>query len=171
MSNLLITMRSLLLTLIVLLSASGAGHAQTVKDDAFARKLSGLLSADVPAVDMDHVPIGKAVFLDAREREEYDVSHIAGALPVGYKDFDMRSLQLVPKDTVIVVYCSVGYRSEKITEKLLEAGFTNVHNLYGGIFEWVNTGHPLVDSTGRTDKVHAYNRNWSQWVIRGEKIY
>jgi len=33
------------------------------------------------------------------------------------------------------VYCSLGIRSEVIAKKLKKAGYTNVFNLYGGIFE------------------------------------
>jgi rhodanese-related sulfurtransferase len=44
------------------------------------------------------------------------------------------------------VYCSIGKRSDEITKMLGEAGFTNARNLYGGIFEWVNQGHPVFNS-------------------------
>jgi rhodanese-related sulfurtransferase len=47
----------------------------------------------------------------------------------------------------------VGYRSEKVTEKLQKAGFTQVSNLYGGIFEWVNQGYPIVNQSGATSDV------------------
>ena len=78
----------------------------------------------------------------------------------------------LPKDTPIIVYCSVGFRSEKTTEHLLALGFTNVKNLYGGIFEWSNAGQPMVDSNeNSTTKIHAYNKKWGTWINRGEKVY
>lgn len=144
--------------------------AQTVQDPAFANKLSGLLDVAVPTVDVAHVT-NSAVFLDAREPEEYNVSHIRGARLVGYKDLDLSVINDLPKDTAIVVYCSVGYRSQKVTEKLLDAGFTSVHNLYGGIFEWVNTERPVVDQKGNTQRVHTYNKTWSQWLRKGVSVY
>ena len=112
----------------------------------------------------------KAIFLDARKIEEYNVSHIAKAIRVGYSDF---TIDKVPanKKTPIIVYCSVGYRSEKITEKLLAAGYKNVQNLYGGIFEWANEGYPLQDSEGRTLNVHAFNKDWGKWLQAGNKKY
>jgi len=71
-----------------------------------------------------------------------------------------------------VVYCSVGYRSERIGEKLLDKGFTNVYNLYGGIFDWINNDYPLVDIADQPiQKVHGYNEDWSKWVCKGEKVY
>ena len=113
----------------------------------------------------------KAIFLDARKPEEFNVSHIAKAIRVGYSDFALDKLPTVKKNTPIIVYCSVGYRSEKISEKLLAAGYTNVQNLYGGIFEWVNEGKPVEDSTGRTSNVHAFNKDWGKWLQKGNKKY
>lgn len=144
--------------------------AQSVGNAAFANKLNGLLDHAIPAVDVAHVDTA-AVFLDAREPQEFRVSHIKNARPVGYDDFELASVKDLSKDTAIIVYCSVGYRSEKITEKLIDAGFTNVENLYGGIFEWVNSGRTVVNDLGSSQRVHTYNKDWSKWLLRGEKVY
>lgn len=114
---------------------------------------------------------GEAVFLDARERKEYEVSHIKGAHWIGYDDYKRSRLPKVSKSTPIVVYCSVGYRSEKITEKLLQDGYTEVYNLYGGVFEWVNQGHPVYVNGHRTHRVHAFDRKWGVWLKKGERVY
>lgn len=112
------------------------------------------------------------VLLDAREFNEYKVSHIEGARHIGYNSFSIKSLDDIPKDSEIVVYCSLGVRSEQIGEKLNEAGFENVKNLYGGIFEWTYQDHAIIDKKGnKTDKVHAYNEEWSKWLLKGEKVY
>jgi predicted sulfurtransferase len=77
----------------------------------------------------------------------------------------------IDKNTPIVVYCSIGYRSEKVGEKLLNEGFT-VYNLYGGIFNWKNSNNPVVDNNEiATQKVHCFNQEWSKWLLKGEKIY
>ncbi len=111
----------------------------------------------------------KYTILDAREQEEYDVSHIEGAQFIGYKNFDIDQLKLIDKEQAIVVYCSIGYRSEKVGEKLIKAGFKNVYNLYGSIFEWANQGLPLVDKNNqKTNKIHTYNKKWSKWVLNQE---
>ncbi len=105
------------------------------------------------------------VLLDARDQKEYDVSHLPGALRVGYDDFEQAYLEGVPKDARVVVYCSIGYRSEKIGEKLQKIGYKNVRNLYGSIFDWANREFPLVNSKGDTVKtVHTYNEDWGRWV-------
>lgn len=112
------------------------------------------------------------VILDTREKEEYTVSHILNAKNVGYDHFEIDSLKNISRNTRIIVYCSVGYRSERIGEKLLKNGYTQVNNLYGGIFEWVNNDYPVVDMNNRqTNKVHAYSKLWGKWLIKGEKVY
>ena len=158
---------------LVLLLDFATCNAQHVQEPEYQEKLQHLLSDKTPVIDVPQlVKEPKAVLLDARPKEEYDVSHIAKARRVGYNDFDIVKVKDLPKDTAIVVYCSVGYRSEKVTEKLLKAGFTNVKNLYGGIFEWVNTGHIVVDDSGKpTDRIHTYNKNWSRWALKGTKVY
>ena len=109
--------------------------------------------------------------LDAREKKEFDVSHLNGAIWVGYDDFRLDRVK-AEKDGRVVVYCSVGYRSEKIGEKLKKAGYSNVFNLFGGIFKWKNSAYPLVDDTGsETDYIHAYDADWGKWLVKGKKVY
>lgn len=114
------------------------------------------------------------VILDAREPEEFEVSHIENAFFVGYSQFSAEGVSelLKKKNSPIVVYCSLGIRSETISEKLKKHGFKDVRNLYGGIFEWKNNGFPVLDVYGNeTEKVHAYSRQWSKWLKNGEKVY
>ena len=114
------------------------------------------------------------ILLDTRKREEYDVSKIKDAVWVGYKAFEIDSVyEIIPdKDAPIVVYCSIGVRSENIGEKLEKAGYTNVKNLYGGIFEWKNEGNPVYDGQeNSTEKVHAFSKHWGKLLTNGEKVY
>lgn len=114
------------------------------------------------------------VYLDARESKEFNVSHIINAIYVGFDDFDQKKVISAVKDknATIVVYCSIGVRSEKIGEKLLNMGYKNVFNLYGGIFEYKNNGGKVVDNQNReTDKIHTYNKEWSVYLKKGIKVY
>ena len=108
----------------------------------------------------------KYVFLDAREKEEFATSHISDAIHIGYDDFEIDTvIDKIPKDSELIVYCSIGYRSEKIGKKLKKYGYTNVYNLYGSIFEWVNQHHPVFDTNNKsTNKLHTYSKKWSKWV-------
>ena len=111
------------------------------------------------------------IFLDAREEEEYSVSHIKDAIHIGYNDPQLTAVNDFPTDTPLILYCSVGYRSEKIGKLLSEKGFSNVSNLYGSLFEWVNQGLPIVNNHGElTDTIHTYNTNWSKWVENPKSI-
>ena len=147
--------------------------AQRTISKPFGIMLDALIKESVPVVTCNELKqIPNAILFDAREKREYAVSHLPKARWIGYNDFDLNRVADVPRTSPIVVYCSVGYRSEKVGEKLKAAGFTNVRNLYGSLFEWVNQGNPVVDSTGKpTRRVHAYSRTWGIWLNRGEKIY
>lgn len=129
----------------------------------------------VPYLKVDAIdPTVPYTFLDARAVKEYEVSHIDKSIFVDFDTFDRTNLSaLLPdKNNVIVVYCSVGVRSEIIGEKLLKLGYKKVYNLYGGIFEWKNKGRKVVNMQGvATDSVHTYNREWSQYLHKGTKVY
>lgn len=115
---------------------------------------------------------GSVYILDAREKDEFNVSHIPKAIFVGYEKFSIKTVSEIPIDAQIIVYCSLGVRSEKIGEKLVEAGYNNVKNLYGGVFEWIYQDLPVVDKRGtRTIRVHTYDEEWSKWLLKGEKVY
>jgi rhodanese-related sulfurtransferase len=113
----------------------------------------------------------KIVIFDARELKEFNVSHIPGANYVGFDNFDMDKVKAkFKKEVKIVVYCSVGYRSGKIAMLLSEQGY-RAFNLFGGIFDWNNKGHDLVDTKEKkTSKIHGYNKNWSKWLTRGNIV-
>lgn len=121
------------------------------------------------------LPKTKAILLDARDKEEYKISHLETAIRVGYTDFLLKeTLAKLPKDKTkkIVVYCSLGIRSETIAHKLVKEGYTNVYNLYGGIFEWKNANFNVVDSVGKqTEKIHTYSKHWGKWLKKGKKVY
>lgn len=114
------------------------------------------------------------VLLDARELKEYNVSHLKNAIHVGYNHFNLKetTAKLTNKKATIIVYCSVGIRSEDIAEKLQNAGYKNVYNLFGGIFEWKNKENIVVDSKNQpTKNVHTFNKEWSKWLKKGVKVY
>lgn len=147
--------------------------SQSVESPLYRVTLKTLLSHSVPESSVANVNLEQVPYiLDTREKNEYDVSSIEGARFVGYNKFDIDQVSDIPKDANILLYCSVGYRSEKIAEKMKEAGWENVSNLYGGIFEWKNQDKPVVDSTGlETSRVHAFDKTWGRFLKKGEKVY
>lgn len=165
-------MKRILFFLSIVTSTASQVVAQT-NSKAYDLMLKALYKETVPTITVPELKKKPdAVLLDTRAKAEYDVSHLPGARWVGYDDFDLSRVRGVPKDADIVVYCSVGYRSEKVGEKLQAAGYQHVQNLYGSLFEWVNQGNPVVDSSGKsTQRVHAFSRPWGIWLQRGEKVY
>lgn len=115
---------------------------------------------------------GRYLILDTRLKEEYEVSHIPGAIWVSEKLNDsIYAFAKAKKDTPIVVYCSVGVRSEDFGEQLLQKGFTNVKNLYGSIFAWKDAGYQIQNKNKQvTDSVHTYDKNWAKYLKTGVKI-
>jgi rhodanese-related sulfurtransferase len=154
-----------------------------IANSSFAQKsLDGLLQTyntrSIPYISVEELRMFQlndtVTIMDAREPEEYAVSNIKTAINVGYNDFtsEEKELQKLNKNSLIVVYCSVGIRSEKIGEKLKKAGFTNVKNLYGGIFEWKHKGYPVIDSTGKnTENIHVFSKHWSKYLNVGNPVY
>ncbi len=140
------------------------------KNTQFDKKVKSLLRFDIPTLDVEMAYANREnfVFLDTRAYDEFSVSHIKGARYVGYDDFELSKLHNIAKESKIIVYCSIGYRSEHIGNKLKAAGYRNVYNLYGSIFEWCNRGYPIVDAIEvPTQLLHTYNRKWSAYVDNG----
>jgi rhodanese-related sulfurtransferase len=145
-----------------------------VKCKSFQFLLNTILSAKTPDINIKEAAANKNnyTFLDAREAKEYNVSHIPDARFVGSEQFELLAISDLPKNKPLIVYCSIGKRSEKITKELLKEGFSNVRNLYGGIFEWVNEGNGVVDNENKpTSKVHTYGRFLGRFLEKGEKVY
>lgn len=149
----------------------GIGMAQ----ERIAQALARYNSQTVPYITVrDLLKTEGFLLLDTRKEVEYQVSHLPNALWVGYADFNLEKVmeKVTDKNTPLVVYCSIGVRSEDIGEKLLAAGYTNVTNLFGGIFEWKNQGNAVYDTLNmETNKVHAYDKEWAKLLNRGEKVY
>jgi len=142
----------------------------------FDKKLKSLYKNTVPLIRdealVTTIHKEKVILLDTRSSEEFNVSHIPNSLFLDYDSFRPEDVKGLDRNSKIVVYCSVGYRSERIGEQLLKLGFKDVSNLYGGIFDWVNDGNKVVNrSEVATDSVHTYNKEWSKWLQRGVKIY
>lgn len=98
------------------------------------------------------------ILLDVRRDDEFAVSHLPEAHATPNLDAAL-ALGLNP-DQPIVAYCSVGYRSARLAKQLQTAGYTQVYNLAGSIFQWANQGRSLVHSGQPTTVVHPYNPRW-----------
>ena len=113
----------------------------------------------------------KIYILDTREEKEYSVSLIKGAIHVGYDHFALKSTKGLEKSLTVIVYCTIGARSETIGYQLKNEGFSSVYNLYGGLIYWKNQGYPLVNQNGiTTENIHIYSKKWVKWLKKGKAI-
>ncbi|GEM_PF-830828 len=110
----------------------------------------------------------KAPFIiDARSAEEYETSHLAGAMR-----FENGLVDSLSKDTPILIYCTVGVRSNSLANILSEQGFNQVYELKRGILGWSNARLPVMDNRDQlTDEIHVYSEFFSSFLKEGKAIY
>lgn len=158
---------------LVLLAISFSCPAQSEYDKKLESLYRNTVKTIKPSEVKELLAAGeKITLLDTRGLEEFNVSHLKGARFLDYEAYSNDDLKKLPKNEKIIVYCSVGYRSERIGERLQKLGYQQVYNIYGGIFEWKNKGLPVVNRKNQpTDSVHTYNKNWSKWLAQGIKVY
>ena len=99
---------------------------------------------------------GDVFILDVRTPSEFNSSHIEGStlIPVtnsGGSNLSPKQLlesriNEVPKDKKILVYCRSGHRSSSASKILVNAGYSQVYNMEGGINAWTGAGYPVVSS-------------------------
>eukprot|EP00411_Alexandrium_monilatum_P056708 CAMPEP_0175442980 /NCGR_PEP_ID=MMETSP0095-20121207/58435_1 /TAXON_ID=311494 /ORGANISM="Alexandrium monilatum, Strain CCMP3105" /LENGTH=119 /DNA_ID=CAMNT_0016743041 /DNA_START=144 /DNA_END=503 /DNA_ORIENTATION=- len=96
--------------------------------------------------------------VDVRAPEEFAVSHLKGALNL--ETAEAISARFPDRQTRLVIYCSVGYRSARETDTLRRTGYASARNLKGSIFEWANKGHPVYRHGAQVHEVHPFNAEW-----------
>jgi rhodanese-related sulfurtransferase len=98
--------------------------------------------------------------IDVRTREEYEVSHLPGAIWAETPSQIASAVRAVSDQKPVVLYCSVGVRSSRAAAKLMESRRANTFNLQGSIFQWANEGRPLMANDRAVHLVHPYNERW-----------
>lgn len=167
----------MLLGLLSLPACGQNASAPKTVSPAYQQMLRTLYRETVPIIqtaalaDMLRAKPKQVLLLDTRTPAEYQVSHLTGAKFVDFDSFEKSKFTGLSRDQTVVVYCSVGYRSERVGEHLKALGFKDVRNLYGGIFQWVNEGRPIYNASGLTRQIHPYSVLWSVWLRQGEQVY
>lgn len=80
---------------------------------------------------------GTVTIVDVRPPEERANATIPGAFET--IDAGIESLESLPKDTPLAFLCHSGGRSASAAEHFRQLGFTQVHNITGGIDAWSDT--------------------------------
>jgi rhodanese-related sulfurtransferase len=94
---------------------------------------------------------GAVIFIDARKPEEQAVSMIQGAIT----EAAFITAPVVPEGKKAVAYCTIGYRSGVLSEKMDKQGIPVV-NLAGGILAWVLEGGKVYHEGKEAKRVHVY---------------
>jgi len=81
--------------------------------------------------------------LDVREAHEYPLADLPGAIKIPLGTLP-RSLERVPKDRDLVVYCRSGARSGNAVQFLRQKGYEKAVNLAGGINAWAERIDPAM---------------------------
>jgi rhodanese-related sulfurtransferase len=84
-----------------------------------------------------------AFFLDVRTQDEWNQFHAPNSTLIPLDQLPSR-LNEIPKDREIVVVCRTGNRSAQGRDILLNAGFTQVTSMQGGLTEWRDSGYPVT---------------------------
>ena len=86
-----------------------------------------------------------ALILDVRESAEYGSGHITNAInaPMSGLREKMKEFES-HRDSPVLAYCNSGNISSKACKILQQSGFTNVHNITGGVHGWQDANLPLT---------------------------
>ncbi|MEX2489792.1 MAG: rhodanese-like domain-containing protein [Pseudomonadales bacterium] len=88
-----------------------------------------------------------AVVVDIRDKKDFNLGHIAGAINIPYSQLESRATELEEsKDKPVIVVCKMGQNAGAAGRKLKTLGFADVRRLSGGMSEWSASGLPLVKS-------------------------
>jgi len=125
--------RKLLLSL--LLSACMLTNASAVVENLNADQARALL-----------LKRSEIFLLDVRTPGEFFQVRLEGARLIPIDQLQQRIAE-VPKGPVLV-YCAVGSRSSAVANYLQQLGYSEVYNLYGGIWAWQLRGLPVLKGPG-----------------------
>lgn len=110
----------------------------------FGSRIRGIQDVDCQAALqlMNHKD---AVVIDVRELSEFKSGHILNAkhIPLGKLNERLGELEKY-RDRPMVVVCRSGNRSSSACALLTKQGFTQAHNMSGGMMAWQNKKFPSV---------------------------
>jgi rhodanese-related sulfurtransferase len=89
--------------------------------------------------------LGKRVFIDVREYDEFAAGHLPGAIniPRGVLEFKVGMVpECANKDGAFVLYCRTSGRAALSAVQLQKIGYRDVISMAGGFEAWNNEGRP-----------------------------
>ena len=104
------------------------------------------------------------LILDARNKIEYAISHLQGASLIPYDSPEIKYFIKCSLNTPIITYCSIGYRSAILAQRLQKMGYTKVFNLKGSLFFGFSENRPVFCGEEIVSYIHPFNLFWSLWL-------
>ncbi|MBC6999719.1 MULTISPECIES: rhodanese-like domain-containing protein [Bacteroidota] len=96
-------------------------------------------SKSKPITELSQKDIESSILLDVRTPQEFGEGHLEGAVNMDWFDESFqKQAETLDKSKPILIYCKMGGRSAKATQKLQSMGFDNVVNLSGGYDAYVS---------------------------------
>ena len=96
-------------------------------------------------VDLKALLPSGCCLLDVREPVEHAEEHIEGSQLIPLGQIEHRASE-IDRSRPLVITCRSGKRGGEAVKKLQALGFTNLHNLEGGILAWKAAGLPVSRS-------------------------
>jgi rhodanese-related sulfurtransferase len=134
---------ALLLVPALLLAAAGLAifYFQSTSAPVAAPVSADALPAEITVAQAAALQAEGAYMLDVRQPDEWTAVHMPGANLIPLDQLSSR-LSEVPAGTPIVVVCRSGNRSRQGRDILLQAGFSQVTSMAGGMNDWAANGLP-----------------------------
>jgi rhodanese-related sulfurtransferase len=128
-----------IVALLLLAACGGQETAAPVVEEIDLTTLGDSVDVDTVNALRDNAGV---FLIDVREPDEYAAGHIPGITLIPMGEVASRLAEL-PRDKEIIVTCRTGNRSGQVADLLRQQGFTNVHNMSGGIVAWEEAGYPV----------------------------
>lgn len=97
--------------------------------------------------------------IDARSAEEFAINHINGAVNFGLDTPNYaKSVAQLNKSKPVFIYSIRSGRSGQLAKDLLKNGFSEVHDLKGGIGAWIGAGKPFYSASKSKLSLTEYNK-------------
>ncbi len=94
----------------------------------------------------------RVVFVDAREKEEFEEEHIPGAINLTLREVNDLAPQLIGQADLVIGYCLKDFRGYEVAKALAEAGVTHLATLkHSGLNGWKADGLPLYKPGKNTE--------------------
>ena len=122
-----------------------SGDPSAAADAPPAPEGSGTTSTSLSVADFESLVSQDGVqVIDVRTPDEYATSHLADATNIDVQADFAAGIADLDKTATYALYCRSGVRSVTARQAMLDAGFTHVVDLSGGILAWTQDGRPVV---------------------------